>query len=73
MNNIKNRIDKATKYLKILSQAEKELKLAEAFEAKNNSKKALIKIAIKAKEYINKQKALKIKGGGNNEDIKNRE
>lgn len=36
---------------------------------KNNSKKALIKIAIKAKEYINKQKALKIKGGGNNEDI----
>lgn len=34
MNNIKNRIDKATKYLKILSQAEKELKLAEAFEAK---------------------------------------
>ena len=32
MNNIKNRIDKATTALKILLQAEKELKLAEKIE-----------------------------------------
>jgi hypothetical protein len=68
MNNIKNRIDKATKYLKILSQAEKELKLAKKAETELR-KKALIKIAIKAKEYINKQKALKIKGGNKEELI----
>jgi hypothetical protein len=70
MNNIKNRIDKATKYLKILSQAEKELKLAKKAETELR-KKALIKIAIKAKEYINKQKALKIKGGNKEELIDN--
>lgn len=38
MNNIKNRIDKATKYLKILSQAEKELKLAKKAETELRKK-----------------------------------
>jgi hypothetical protein len=69
MNNIKNRIDKATTALKILTQVEKELKLAKKDETELR-KKALIKLAIKAKDFIYKQKALKIKGGDYEDDIK---
>jgi len=56
MNNIKNRIDKATKALNILSQAENELNLAKAFEVK---KKMLLKEANNPKKIIELKNAIK--------------
>ena len=56
MNNIKYRIDKATKALNILSQAEKELNLAKALEVK---KKMLLKKANNPKKIIELKQAIK--------------
>ena len=56
MNNIKYRIDKAITAFKILSQAEKELNLAKAFEVK---KKMLLKEANNPKKIIELKKAIK--------------